>query len=380
MKRRTVAGPAMTAHPCDDEALVRFGSAATGPPRPAASSHHASTPEPVRAVPVDNGWPTEKAVVGGFTPPPTADTLVGRRPTVADVPRQGWRRVLYRTTGLNPGLSAAELELRRDVERVNTPFTGPRHVLFANPKGGAGKTTTCLGLAATFGQHRGRGVIAFDNTPTRGTLALRAHQDTHDRTVKELLADIHTIGRVGDLAPYIRSQPDGHFDVLASDEDPVMAVSRGERDYVAVMQTLDAFYNVICVDTGNDVTAPVFTAAVATAHQLVVVTGGTWDSAHSASWMLDHLEEHGYARLVRRAVTVVTLPRGRASDLRAINEHFTARTRAVHHVRFDPALDTGGEVELHRLRPRTRRAWLDAAAAIADDFPAHRPTPLQEFS
>jgi MinD-like ATPase involved in chromosome partitioning or flagellar assembly len=354
----------------DDEELVRFGAA----PRPAqpALDVDLASPRPICPAPVDTACPASSPVARGSVVPPTSETLRGVRQRAqvrVDVPRHGWRRLLYRCTGINPGPSLAELEHRRTVDRLTASFTGPRHILFANPKGGAGKTTTCLGVAGTFGQHRGRGVVAFDNNPTRGTLGLRSQSDTHQRTVTDLLADLPTIRQVGDLSAYTRSQPEGHFEVLASDEDPRMAVARDESDYVAVMGVLDTFYKVICVDTGNDVTAPVFTAAVATSDQLVVVTGASWDDAYSASWMLDHLEQHGAGELVRRAVTVVTLPRGRSADIVAIDEHFAARTRAVHHVPFDRALEVGAEISLDALRPRTRRAWLDIAAAIADGFP-----------
>lgn len=370
MNGPSIEEPIVTSTGREDEEFVRFGATST-PARPAVGVHPAS-PRPICPDPVDTAGLLSAEVQGGYVSRPTSDTLRGVRQRAharIDVPRQGWRSLLYRCTGINPGPSLAELEQRRVVDRVTASFIGPRHILFANPKGGAGKTTTCLGVAGTFGQHRGRGVVAFDNNPTRGTLGLRSQIDTHERTVTDLLADLPAIRQVGDLSAYTRSQPDGHFEVLASDEDPRMAVARGESDYVAVMGVLDTFYKVICVDTGNDVTAPVFTAAVATSDQLVVVTGASWDDAYSASWMLDHLEEHGAGQLVRQAVTVVTLPRGRSADLAAIEEHFAARTRAVHRVPFDPALDSGSEISLEALRPRTRRAWLDVAAAIADGFP-----------
>lgn len=372
----------MTAGLPAEERPVQFGSSA-GRPALAARLAQPATPRPICPEAVDDKTAPADGAREGWLPPEPASSEQFRRSRGerrrVDYPRHGWRSLLYRTTRINPGPSLAEMELRQTVQRVVASFSGPRHVLFANPKGGAGKTTTCLGLAATFGQHRGRGVIAFDNNPTRGTLGLRAQPDAHTRTVRDLLADLDGIRQVGDLSAYTRSQPDGHFEVLASDEDPRMAVARGEADYTAVMRVLDTFYKLICVDTGNDVTAPVFSAAVASADQLVVVTGANWDSAYSASWMLDHLEQHGAEHLVRDAVTVVTLPRGRSVDLSAIDGHFRARTRAVHHVPFDPALDAGAEIALDALRPRTRRAWLDIAAAVADGFtPLPTTAPLLE--
>ena len=51
---------------------------------------------------------------------------------------------------------------------------------------------------------------------------MRAQQDFHSRTVRDLLRDLGQFqgahGRVGDLSQYVRSQGEGMFDVLASDE------------------------------------------------------------------------------------------------------------------------------------------------------------------
>ena len=51
---------------------------------------------------------------------------------------------------------------------------------------------------------------------------MRAQQDFHSRTVRDLLRDLDQFhgahGRVGDLSQYVRAQGEGMFDVLASDE------------------------------------------------------------------------------------------------------------------------------------------------------------------
>ena len=115
-----------------------------------------------------------------------------------------------------------EQELRQDVEMVRRNFGGLRQVTVVNPKGGAGKTVAILLLAMTFGQKRGGYVLAWDNNETQGTLGMRAQQDFHSRTVRDLLRDLGQFrgahGRVGDLSQYVRAQGEGMFDVLASDE------------------------------------------------------------------------------------------------------------------------------------------------------------------
>src|SRR5439155_4623302 len=157
---------------------------------------------------------------------PTAEEFSRRRAAkpVEPVATMGMRAAVRRSTlGLVAfGPSRREQEYRQDVERVRRNFGGLRQVTVVNPKGGAGKTVACLLLAMTCGQKRGGYVLAWDNNETQGTLGMRAQQDFHSRTVRDLLHDLDHFqgahGRVGDLSQYVRAQGEGMFDVLASDE------------------------------------------------------------------------------------------------------------------------------------------------------------------
>ena len=53
-----------------------------------------------------------------------------------------------------------------------------------------------------------------------------------------------------------------------------------------------------------------------------------------------------------------------------VKEHFQGRCRAVVQVPWDPHLSAGAETQVERLRPVTRRAYLEVAAAVADGFTA----------
>jgi hypothetical protein len=48
--------------------------------------------------------------------------------------------------------------------------------------------------------------------------------------------------------------------------------------------------------------------------------------------------------------------------------HFAARTRAVVVVPYDPALESGSQIEYSDLQPATRQAWLRAAAVMMDPY------------
>ncbi|MFE9206119.1 chromosome partitioning protein [Micromonospora sp. NPDC007230] len=327
-----------------------------GPPQQPAP---AAYPEPA--------WTPE----GGA--PPTAEDFARRRQArpLDPVATMGVRAVVNRLglVRLPPGQH--EQEVRRDIEMVRRNFGGLRQVTVVNPKGGAGKTVAILLLAMTFGQKRGGYVLAWDNNETQGTLGMRAQQDFHSRTVRDMLRDLAQFqgahGRVGDLSQYVRSQGEGMFDVLASDESATGGEMLTAAAFAEIREVVSRFYKLIFVDTGNNVRAQNWQAAMDATDQLVVTMSARNDSAETAARMLDHLEQSGRQRLVRQAVTVVSMPPSRKEiDLPAIQGHFAARTRAVLLAPYERLIDTGEPIRYGQLSSATRDAWLKIAAAVAE--------------
>ncbi|MGK5522607.1 chromosome partitioning protein [Micromonospora sp. URMC 107] len=307
-----------------------------------------------------------------ITDPPTAEDFARRRQVrPADpVATMGVRAVANRM-GLRLPPGRHEQELRRDIETVRRNFGGLRQVTVVNPKGGAGKTVAILLLAMTFGQKRGGYVLAWDNNETQGTLGMRAQQDFHSRTVRDMLRDLGQFqgahGRVGDLSQYVRSQGEGMFDVLASDESATGGEMLTAAAFAEIREVVSRFYKLIFVDTGNNVRAQNWQAAMDATDQLVVTMSARNDSAETAARMLDHLEQSGRQRLVRQAVTVVSMPPSRKEiDLPAIQEHFAARTRAVLLAPYERLIDTGEPIRYGGLSAATRDAWLKIAASVAE--------------
>ncbi|MFJ8578944.1 chromosome partitioning protein [Micromonospora sp. NPDC093277] len=304
---------------------------------------------------------------------PTAEDFARRRQArPADpVATMGVRAVVNRMglVRLPPGRH--EQEAKRDIEMVRRNFGGLRQVTVVNPKGGAGKTVAILLLAMTFGQKRGGYVLAWDNNETQGTLGMRAQQDFHSRTVRDMLRDLGQFqgphGRVGDLSQYVRSQGEGMFDVLASDESATGGEMLTAAAFAEIREVVSRFYKLIFVDTGNNVRAQNWQAAMDATDQLVVTMSARNDSAETAARMLDHLEQSGRQRLVRQAVTVVSMPPSRKEiDLPAIQQHFAARTRAVLLAPYERLIDTGEPIRYGQLSSATRDAWLKIAAAVAE--------------
>ena len=306
---------------------------------------------------------------------PTAEEFARRRQAKPAEPiaTMGARAMLRKTTmglvRLAPG--KYEQEYRNDVEMVRRNFGGLRQVTVVNPKGGAGKTVAVLLLAMTFGQKRGGYVLAWDNNETQGTLGMRAQQDFHARTVRDMMRDIHLFrgahGRVGDLSQYVRAQGEGMFDVLASDESATAGEMLTARAFAEIREIVSRFYKLIFVDTGNNVRAQNWQAAIDATDQLVITMSARNDSAETAARMLDHLEQSGRQRLVRQSVTVVTMPPTRKDiDLPAIERHFAARTRAVLLAPYERLIDSGEPLRYGQLSGSSRDAWLKIAAAVAE--------------
>ena len=365
---QTIAGPGRTLPPprapgggtngAAPAELERAETPPDAPPEPPGGTDVSDAPEP----PV----PPEL---------PTLTDLLATRPPPAEPAEHGWRGTLGRLSGgtvtLSPGV--AEREERAAVAAVQRGLDGPRTVVVINPKGGAHKTTATLHIAATFGRHRGGYTLAWDNNETRGTLGWRAARSRHRNTAVDLLADLDRFSdpdssRVGDLDNYVRSQGSAQFDVLASDEDAASAASIDADAFRALHRTLSRFYRVLVIDTGNNMRASNWQAAIEAADQVVVVSTVREDTAQSAAWALDALRATGHEDAVRRAVTVLSLPGPhRDAELAArLHDHFGRLTRAVFEVPYDPSLVAGAPMDHDALSARTRRAWLQVTAAVAD--------------
>ena len=136
------------------------------------------------------------------------------------------------------------------------------------------------------------------------------------------------------------------YRVLASDENAASAASMDAQAFDALHQVLSRFYRVIVIDTGNNMRASNWQAAVAAADQVVIVSTIREDTAQSAAWALDALRATGNDDAVRRAVTILSAPdRKIDKDLRKrLRSHFGALTRAVVEVPYDPSLVSGGPI------------------------------------
>ncbi len=291
-------------------------------------------------------------------------------------PSSGWRGAVFRLSGgiVQVGPSREELRQRELIARVKTPIRGCRKVAFISRKGGVGKTSTCLLAGHTFAMYRGDRVVALDGNPDAGTLGHRIRRET-SATVTRLLDDAERIERYADIRAYT-SQAATRLEVVAADDDPQVTEAIGEAEFEWAIRLLERHYNLVCLDTGTGVLKSATRGILDAADQIVVVSAPSLDGARAASSTLDWLEENGYSRLVEGAVAALNAVRPVRGlvDLERIEGHFSARCRACVRIPWDPHLETGAEAIVEELRPETRQAYLELAAAIAVGFsePPHR--------
>jgi MinD-like ATPase involved in chromosome partitioning or flagellar assembly len=192
---------------------------------------------------------------------------------------------------MSPGeREEAQLEssLRRlpGVSRTNIVAT-------LSPKGGCGKTTSTFLAGNVLAGHLRLRALAVDLNPDFGTLAdLAPDRARAPMSLVELLRDKDGIGSPGELRPYVSRLPSG-LHLLAAPPDPAVMAQMTPELYAELLTFLRRFYEVILLDLGTGVTAPIATFAVEHADQVVVVTTPEWITNTKVQMALSHLRlEH----------------------------------------------------------------------------------------
>jgi MinD-like ATPase involved in chromosome partitioning or flagellar assembly len=336
-------------------------------PRSAAPRHEAGThfPAPPPGQPRPAGPVRQaSASVGPLRTSIRAADLV--KP-YKQTPGTGWRRQLYRVSRINLGPSPSERawnDLRR---RVARNLRGTYLVAVLQQKGGVAKTTVSMGLGSALARYRDDKVVAIDANPASGNLAKRVSEPSAG-TWRGLLGDERLQG-YSDFRHYLGKNPSSGLEVLGSDSGDEML---NGTQVTELWQRLQLHYPIALVDCGTQLRDDVMAAVLAAADAVVVVSTTRLDGADGAAETLNWLVDHGYPHLVRSAVIVISdvFKVAQSSSVRKLHEQFEKAVRAVHYVPFDPHLSDAAAIDFDRLKPRVRRAFIDAAASLVDGFAA----------
>jgi MinD-like ATPase involved in chromosome partitioning or flagellar assembly len=285
----------------------------------------------------------------------------------------GWRGLIAKS-GIRVPPSARELAERTDIHAVSQHWPGPRTIAVVNGKGGANKTPTTAMLSAVFARNGGSGVLAWDNNETRGTLGWRTEQGPHAATVQSLLPNAETLlssgARAADLSQFVHHQTGDKYDVLRSNPTMLATEQRiAAEDFDRLHAVVTMYFRLIFVDSGNDESAERWLRMIDHTDQLVIATTALGEHAEAGALLLEALaqrDEHS-AKLAAHSVVIVSQSE-KSSSLavaRGVADGFGSLARVAVSVPFDRAMH-GGKLRYGDLAPATRRAWLRAAAAVAE--------------
>jgi MinD-like ATPase involved in chromosome partitioning or flagellar assembly len=290
-----------------------------------------------------------------------------------DRAKKGWRGFLAKT-GLPIPASPRELVERSEIHAVSQHWAGPRTIAIVNGKGGANKTPTTAMLAALFARNGGAGVLAWDNNETRGTLGWRTEQGPHDATVQNLLPNTSRLlspaAQASDLSHFVHHQTGDKYDVLRSNPKMLATEQRiTSDDFDELHSIATKYFRLIFIDSGNDESAERWLRMIDHTDQLVIATTALGEHAEAGALLLEALAQRDErsARLASQAVVIVSQSErtGSLTDARRVAAGFEPLARRAVSVPYDSSMH-GGRLEYTALAPATRRAWLHAAAAVAE--------------
>jgi MinD-like ATPase involved in chromosome partitioning or flagellar assembly len=283
-------------------------------------------------------------------------------------PEFSWRSLLSRFTGIHLGPSRSEiyeLELRN---RVRAPLGSAFPIAVLNLKGGVGKTSVVEALGSTFAEARTDRVIAMD--VDAGDLADR-HGYRNQLSLVDLLGN-RSVTRYPDVRAYTRRNRAGlELLALPSYADTDWLIERD--DVLRAFSIVRNHYSVVLMDCGKALKSAVTEAVLLESRALVMVTNASVDAIEKTRTTIEWLCRNGYQRQIESTVLVINhTERGRPSRpvnnrLRQLSDRFGPKR--VVSLPFDRHVHEGQEIALERLCNRSRRGYLEIAAALADMFP-----------
>ncbi|WP_458781240.1 MinD/ParA family ATP-binding protein [Arthrobacter sp. D3-16] len=290
-------------------------------------------------------------------------------------PVGGFRGAIFNMTGgaWNMGPGAKQRQEEELGRRISRQLQGSYNTAVLSLKGGIGKTSTTVGVGLTLAEYRGDAPCAIDANPDSGDLVERAlgegiYQQASPRTITDLLRNIDSIDSLTALARYMHHA--GRLHLIAGEQDPEVSDSLTAEEYLRIRKLISAYYSVALTDCGTGVTHNAMSGILQSADNLVIAAGYAVSGAKRARSTLQWLASHGYEDLARNAIVVITDKDEVSSrvDKDAIEEHLAGICRELIAVPHDRGVADGDLVTLDVLKPDTRRAYKEIAAAIVDGY------------
>ena len=338
---------------------------------PASNQPPTTGPQSLFGGPVTGAAPSLQPSGGGDGADEQAVVVPHRRRPAG----KGWRKAVSKMTAgaVNPGPSAKQEQAEELIHRIRASLVDVHKVAFINAKGGVGKTTMTVAAGSAIARERGDRVIAVDVNTDLGDLSARFNENGGSQANIEALSSLRHAGSYSNVRVYT-VQNDDRLEMLGSQNDPRSSYTLNGQDYGATMEILETHYNVILLDCGTAITSPLFSTIAKDVSSLVVVAAQNTRGLNGAWSTLQWLHAHGFGRLLPRTVVVFNATdRGKPLvDLDEAETKFRERIAEVVRVPYDPHLAEGMGIDFDGLKPRTRKALMDLAGAVAQHYPARQ--------
>jgi MinD-like ATPase involved in chromosome partitioning or flagellar assembly len=338
------------------------------PAQPSASSPRPSAPPP---------WDTSAPIpaTGPWNPGPPAahlrpDELVKSRTLP---PEMGWRKAVYVGTGhlVNLGAGPAERELRDQIARIGSNIPGNYTVAVVSIKGGVGKTRTAAGIGTVYATYRTEPVLALDANPTYGSLG-RIIDARATASIREYMSD-EQVNTYPKARSYTGKNRQG-LEVLPANQNVANPLALSDQLFTDALRSAQRFYQLTVVDCGNHIEHRVMRGVFAAADALVIVGTMNYDGAEAAERTIDWLAARNMHELLRRSALVLNDANNCANNdfFVKVRERLEPRVGGVAFIPFDKHLRDSAELDFDALRTRTRRAYIELAAWLAQGFATAR--------
>jgi MinD-like ATPase involved in chromosome partitioning or flagellar assembly len=146
------------------------------------------------------------------------------------------------------------------------------------------------------------------------------------------------------------------------------------EDIRDVHEIASHYYSMLLWDGDKALNSSLVREVLDKSNALVLLAEASRPGAMKAGLTIDWMRSHGYEGLLAR--TVVTVNETKANirlDMEALMTVLARQQLKLHHIPYDRHLDEGLFIDLDKLKSKTRKAFEDLAALLADDFSVPQP-------
>ncbi|WP_101953478.1 MinD/ParA family protein [Mycobacterium intracellulare] len=284
--------------------------------------------------------------------------------------KMGWRKAVHACTGglVNLGAGPHERQLIDWKSRVSSNIPGTYQIAAISIKGGVGKTRVTAGVGTVFAFERGQPVLAID-ADTYGGLG-RFVDPKALNSIGDLLAAKEVVVDYPKARHYTGKNPQG-LEVLPGNQNVANPMNLNKDVFYDTAELTRRFYQLTLVDCGAKVETEFFKTVLSNTDALMIIGSCNAEGGLAIETTVEWLAARNGHELLKRSVIVLNDIHDCASKafIAHITETVGPRVRSVKTIPWDAHLRDADTLDFPALHKRTRLAFLELAAELAEGFP-----------